>query len=249
MPYRLSVGEKAEEVTIFHIKADDSIQEMEGARYDATTETVRFKTSHFSKFAVGIRVSTAKLFTDVPVSHWSYKFIMGLTDKGIITGRTATQFAPDSTITRAEFSMILAKAAGADLTGTRANGFVDVKSEDWFASAVAWAKEAGIVSGYKNSDGTYSFRPSDVILRQDMAVMIQNFLLMQNGEGLATTKEAIAFKDEAEIASYAKTAVASMQKAGIINGVQRGEDAFFLPRNTATRAEAAVMIWQALQNK
>jgi endo-1,4-beta-xylanase len=153
------------------------------------------------------------------------------------------------TITRAEFAMILAKAAGVDLTVTRTNGFNDVAAGAWFAPAVAWAKEAGIVSGYKNSDGTYSFRPSDVISRQDMAVMIQNFLPQQNSEGLATTKEAVAFQDEAEIASYAKTAVASMQKAGIISGVQRGQDTFFLPRNTATRAEAAVMIWQALQNK
>lgn len=188
-------------------------------------------------------------FSDINPSEWYGTAVGSLVAQGILSGRSETIFAPMDTITRAEFAMILAKAAGADLTVTRANGFNDVDASNWYAPAVAWAKEAGIVSGYKNSDGTHSFRPSDVILRQDMALMIQKFLLQQNGEGLATTKEAIAFKDEAEIASYAKTAVASMQKAGIINGVQRGQDAYFLPRNTATRAEATVMIWQALQNK
>lgn len=188
-------------------------------------------------------------FIDIDPSKWYGTAIGTLVARGILAGRTETIFAPMETITRAEFAMILAKAAGVDLTVTRTNGFGDVNIGDWYAPAVAWAKEAGIVSGYKNSDGTYSYRPSDVISRQDMAVMIQNFLLHKNGEGFAITKEAIAFKDELEIASYAKTAVASMQKAGIISGVQRGQDTFFLPRNTATRAEAAVMIWQALQNK
>jgi hypothetical protein len=188
-------------------------------------------------------------FIDIDPSKWYGTAIGNLVAQGILSGRSETIFAPMDTITRAEFAMILAKAAGVDLTVTRTNGFNDVAAGAWFAPAVAWAKEAGIVSGYKNSDGTYSFRPSDVISRQDMAVMIQNFLPQQNSEGLATTKEAVAFQDEAEIASYAKTAVASMQKAGIISGVQRGQDTFFLPRNTATRAEAAVMIWQALQNK
>jgi hypothetical protein len=188
-------------------------------------------------------------FIDIDPSKWYGTAIGNLVARRILSGRSETIFAPMDTITRAEFAMILAKAAGVDLTVTRTNGFNDVAAGAWFAPAVAWAKEAGIVSGYKNSDGTYSFRPSDVISRQDMAVMIQNFLPQQNSEGLATTKEAVAFQDEAEIASYAKTAVASMQKAGIISGVQRGQDTFFLPRNTATRAEAAVMIWQALQNK
>ena len=237
---------------VYHLDSAGNITAQEGS-YNAATGKVTFTVDHLSYFVIGYDEKLAIWpFTDVNQDNnvnWFYSPVKFVYERGIFTGMTQTTFEPNRTMTRAMLVSVLARMNGVDLTKYNSSTFEDVDASNWYAPAVAWAKEAGIVSGYKNSDGTHSFRPSDVILRQDMALMIQKFLLQQNGEGLATTKEAIAFKDEAEIASYAKTAVASMQKAGIINGVQRGQDAYFLPRNTATRAEATVMIWQALQNK
>lgn len=252
IPYTLKENEQPTGIVVYHLDSSGNITAQDGT-YNPATGKVTFTVDHLSYFMIGYDEKLVMWpFTDVAQDdsvNWYYGPVKFVYERGIFSGMSATTFEPNRTMTRAMLVSVLARMNGVDLTTYSTTTFDDVDASAWYAPAVAWAKEAGIVSGYNNSDGTYSFRPTDVILRQDMAVMIQNFLLMQNGEDLATTKEAIAFRDEAEIASYAKMAVASMQKAGIISGVQRGEDAFFLPRNTAKRAEAAVMIWQALQNK
>ena len=57
------------------------------------------------------------------------------------------------------------------------------------------------------------------------------------------TKAAITFTDTNDITPYAKNAVANMQKAGVINGYNNGNDTYsFHPQDQATRAEAITMI-------
>lgn len=55
------------------------------------------------------------------------------------------------------------------------------------------------------------------------------------------------FADEAKISSYAKAAVSEMQQAGVINGIVKEEVTIFNPKNNATRAEAAKMIYEIIQ--
>ena len=61
---------------------------------------------------------------------------------------------------------------------------------------------------------------------------------------LKTTVKAVKFADDASIAKWAKNAVASCQTAGIISGYNEGGKTTFKPTNTATRAEAAQMIYK-----
>lgn len=186
-------------------------------------------------------------FNDVDPGAWYGPSVGTLVMKGILAGQSETRFAPMQDVTRAEFAMILAKAAGADLAVERTYGFIDGKAGEWFVPAVAWAREAGIVSGFGQSDGTYVFRPQEVIRRQDMAVMLQKFLVLQTGKAPAAVKEPVAFRDENAVAAYAKEAVAAMQRAGIING-SPGDGGFaFRPGDPASRAEAAVMVHFALK--
>lgn len=93
------------------------------------------------------------------------------------------------------------------------------------------------MNGHK--DG--SFGVSDKITRQEMAAM--TYRAIQTA-GLTLNEQALtAFSDEQDIANYAKEAVSAMQKAGIINGVGNGK---FAPQDTATRAQAAVILYQLL---
>lgn len=52
-------------------------------------------------------------FSDVPPTHWAYRFIMDTTEKGVFTGTTTPvngvgTFEPEATMTRAEFITVLA---------------------------------------------------------------------------------------------------------------------------------------------
>jgi hypothetical protein len=191
-------------------------------------------------------------FTDIEGTKWYASPIGYLVSQGILIGKSESIFDPENSITRAEFAMILAKAAGADLSKYTAKEFLDTNPGQWFAPAVAWAKETGVVSGYAKADGTLLFRPEANITRQDMAVMIHRYMeKIPSGSSTAVevTGNAIGFVDEARIAVYASKAVTAMQQVGIISGVANSDGTrSFLPQQTATRAEAAVMVYRLLRN-
>ena len=94
--------------------------------------------------------------------------------------------------------------------------------------------ENGIAKGV----GDNSFAPEEKITRQDMAVLLYNYM---QGAGWGDTAEnaAAAFADAVDIADYAAQAVSTMQRHGIINGKT---STTFGPRDTATRAEAATIL-------
>ncbi len=253
IPYVLAAGEKADQVTVYYIDAGGKAVEMSGAHYDAAAKAVIFTTSHLSRYAIGYKESleepseeplnepldepsktSAAGFTDVPATHWASSYILDLADNDIVSGKTATTFAPDDTITRAEFVKILAGVANADVETVTAPAFSDVAADAWYAPYVAWAGEAGIAKG---DDGKFS--PNAQITRQDMAVMLTRYIQDVAKKMLPEKNTAVTFNDEAAIGAYAKDAVGMMQRAGIIGGNETGA---FLPANPATRAEAAKMI-------
>ena len=115
--------------------------------------------------------------------------------------------------------------------------FSDVKQGKWYHGNIATAQKLGIVNGKPNG----RFGVHENITREDMAVMV--YKAVQIKQLALASGEATAFKDEANIASYAKQAVEAIQGAGIINGVGNDE---FAPKKNASRAEAAVMIYNLL---
>ncbi|MBI4994979.1 beta-propeller domain-containing protein [Candidatus Peregrinibacteria bacterium] len=93
---------------------------------------------------------SAQAFSDVPLKHPFAKTIDVLKQKGFVKGYPDGTFAPDATVSRAEFITMIMASAGENLSGE--NCFKDVKNE-WFAPFVCSAKKKGIVSGY--SDGNF----------------------------------------------------------------------------------------------
>lgn len=181
-------------------------------------------------------------FSDTP-RDWSYKFIQALWLDGIITGYDDNTFRPNNSITRAEFVTLLAgiaKNCGVEVgdSKTASGKFSDVASGSWYVPAIEWAASTGIVAGH--TDGT--FCPNNSITRQEMAAIIARFADAY-GVPLDAVKDPVAFTDAGSISSYARDAVAAMQTAGIINGYRESDGSYtFRPLNSATRAEAAVML-------
>lgn len=109
--------------------------------------------------------------------------------------------------------------------------FTDLGST-YYTGYAQWAYIQGIMSGTSSA----TFSPSLNITRQDICVLIYNYLTTFKGKTLSASTT--TFTDDASIASYARTAVYTMRKLGIVNGY---EDGSFKPTYTATRAEVATI--------
>lgn len=170
-------------------------------------------------------------FADIQ-DHWAFKYISALIKKGIIKGKSETEFAPDDYISRAEFVTLLYRIGGkaVELSGN----FTDVNDGDWFAEAVAWAYAAGITSGVSET----SFAPDECITREQAATFIVRFAEYINCI-LTEAAEAAEFADAESVSEWAKNSVKLMQAAGIISGK---ENNMFAPNDETTRAETAKML-------
>ena len=85
------------------------------------------------------------------------------------------------------------------------------------------------------------FRPNESITREDAALIVYRWLTQKDGR-LLTKKY---FSDRSSISEYAREAVEALAGAGILKGNENG---VFKPKNSITRAEAAQLIYAALQS-
>lgn len=167
---------------------------------------------------------------DIAEAEWAKESILRLYEKGIVNGKENGKFAPNDTVTREEFAAMLVRAF--NLTSQTAANFADVAPDAWYAEAVNAAVENEIVNGISETE----FGVSQELTRQDCATMCERLL---NRLGAATEADGEVFADDAEIADYAKNAVYTLKKLGIISGV--GENTFS-PETACTRAMTAKII-------
>jgi len=183
-------------------------------------------------------VDSSKKFKDVK-SAWYKTAVDYVTSHGFVSGVSSNQFGVGTSVTRGMFVTILARMAGVD-TSTAANKaaatkFTDVAKGKYYAAAVKWANDNGIVSGTSAT----TFGPENAISRQDLCVMIVNYANFM-GIKLVEKEAAVTFTDASSISKYAKAAVATCQRADIINGHTSGA---FGPRDTATREQASQILY------
>lgn len=176
-------------------------------------------------------VEQKKVFTDLGKYSWAEESIYALKNKGIINGITATTYGPANNIKRGDFILILTRMLG--MSDVKENSFTDVSSSSYYYGAIGAAKKAGIANGDEGK-----FRPEDSITRQDLITLAYRaFLAKGYVVESADLTPLDVFADKAEIASYATAPLATMVKAGII----QGSDGKVNPKGNATRAEVAVM--------
>ncbi|MFA5523770.1 MAG: S-layer homology domain-containing protein [Tissierellales bacterium] len=177
-------------------------------------------------------------FTDTK-GHWAEKQIEYLYSKKLVDGTGEKAFSPNRNITRSEFvKLLVSLLKDIDLKSAKAVGFKDVENNKWYADYINWAAEKEIVSGIGNG----KFGPNDPITREQMASMVLNFTKVMKIN--LSEKEAYSdFTDNSQISTWAKDAVNAMRVSGIINGKPDGS---FAPKGQATRAEAATIIYNLL---
>ncbi|WP_066371649.1 DUF4350 domain-containing protein [Bacillus sp. FJAT-27264] len=192
------------------------------------------KLTHFSKYAV---LEYTKSFVDVPAGHWAADVIKELAAKQLVNGTSDSTFEPERKVTRAEFTAMLIRALHLTDKGTLA--FTDVKDGDWYAEAVAIAVKAGIVQGKTQT----LFDANAQITREEMVTMLMRGYEVVHGQ--VTVNNPTSFTDEAKISAWALPFVNAASANKLIQGRAAGK---FDPKGITTRAEAAQVIYNLLNN-
>ena len=138
-----------------------SLEEIEGGSYDTETPVI------------GSGDDEELVFIDVNKSNPNYDAIMEAYENGWMVGVSDNVFAPEGTLTRAMAAQIIWNMAGNPESSVTAP-FLDVTSDAWYADAVAWAYEQGIILGYDS----LTFGPDDYVTMEQFEIMIDKY----NGE-------------------------------------------------------------------
>ena len=178
-------------------------------------------------------------FPDVASNDWYFNAVKFNAEKGYVTGYSNGTFGPSNNIQRQDFVLILARIAGADLSAyeEQNGGFSDVQAGAYYASAVAWAKDKGVVTGYSADNfgvGTY-------ITREQISLILCRYL---NGSASGNVDAILnAYSDGGNTSPWAKAGVAWAVENGII-----GNSDYLNPNGNAGRAEVAQIIYN-MSNK
>jgi sugar lactone lactonase YvrE len=186
----------------------------------------------------------ADVFKDVKQTDWSFKAVMFMQEKGLISGTGEEMFSPNMNMTRGMFVTVVGRICEADGEAIANNGceFSDVAQDMYYAKYVQWAKENGIASGA--DDGR--FYPDKNISRQEMLVMLRNLAKYMDKDTSANGGKTVnGFNDFSQIEPWAVDAANWAYSHGLVSG---RDGNLLAPKATATRAEVSQIFMKYLQN-
>lgn len=225
MPYTAESNNGVNDIVL----KDPAGKELALSAYYPDAQMIRWQLDDVGKYVIATHPVA---FTDT-ANHWGLTYISFLSARGVAAGMGGNLFAPNDSLTRAQFVTFLARVANADVSAAGTNQFTDVVSGSWYYPYVGWAYQNGITSGISAT----AFAPEMKITREQMAAFAIRFLDYLHIEKTPICDSA-DFADAATISGWAKNAVALSQSIGVING--RTEKTFD-PKGNATRAEAATV--------
>ncbi|MDH6077207.1 S-layer homology domain-containing protein [Chrysosporum ovalisporum FSS-45] len=176
-------------------------------------------------------------FSDVSSNYWAAQFIQQLSQRGIVAGFPDGSFRPEEPVTRAQFAAMINNAFS-KAPQRQAINFADVPSNFWASNAIRQAYTIGFLSGYPGN----RFEPNQNIPRQQVLVALANGLNYSPRANTQTTLQ--YFSDSFNIADWARSPIAAATEQQIV--VNYPNVKFLNPTATATRAQVAAFIYQAL---
>ncbi len=173
-------------------------------------------------------------FADVPADYWASGSISAMLAAGVMDGVGGGAFAPDLTVTRAEFAKMV--AVGLSLPPAASPpSFADVPAGEWYAPYVAAAAQAGVMTGVTAT----AFDPNAPVTREQLAVLLMRALKLQPTGGLG-------FTDASQIDAWAVSGVLAAVATGYMNGYPNGS---FQPLAGVTRAQAATVLARVIAHE
>lgn len=190
--------------------------------------------------AVFTEITPAPLpFTDVAENAWYAEAVRYVYEHGLMTGTSATTFAPNATTSRSMIATILWRMAGSPVVNY-AMDYADVAQGQWYSEAIRWAASEGIVGGYGNG----LFGTNDPITREQLVTMLYRYA---QAKGYDTTQGGMAIREYADfeqISGYAVEAMTWAVNTGIINGTS---STTLSPQGAATRAQVATILMRFIE--
>lgn len=178
-------------------------------------------------------------FVDVFDTDTYYEAIEYVYENGLFKGVSETEFAPDTTMTRAMFVTVLGRLAGVDVELYETSSFDDVELGTWYAPYVEWAVSEGIVNGY--GDGRFGV-DNKITVEQTVVIMARY------AEYIGIDTDAVAklsaYSDAEEISEWA----INQMKWAVSEDIYNGVDEMLNPKSYAKRSLVAEILY-AFANK
>lgn len=177
-------------------------------------------------------------FADAAPTAWYHDGVHYCVEKGLMHGISADKFLPDGSVTRAQLVTILWRLEGSPAPVSTAD-FSDVADGAWYAGAVRWAADSGVVKGYDNG----CFGPNDAVTREQMAAILYRYA-QHKGYDVSAGEDTniLSFNDAFAVSEYAIPAMQWACGSGMVHGIARDGGMLLAPRDTTTRAQAATLI-------
>ena len=204
------------------------------------TYTIDGSTKGTLTFKVNQQTSSNQ-FTDVTGNFkWAANSVDFMFMNGIINGNSTKNpkiFGPSAKMTRAMLVTVLYRAAGEPTVAGITNKFTDNKQGKYYYNAVLWASNLGIVNGATAT----TFDPDGNITREQIAAILYRYA------GSPTVTGSLSgYADQAQVSSFAVTAMQWAVGSGIIAGTPNGGKTYLTAKGNATRAQVAVMLHRFL---
>ena len=180
------------------------------------------------------------ILSDVPDKYWARPFIVALVDRKIFSDLSDSKFRPEESMTRAEVARLIQRMSDQEPI-RKPIDFKDVKDNSPVAPAIDHTVKTGYLKGYPNNE----FRPDKNIPRVEVIAALASGLNLKRSAKASKTLE--IYTDRTKVPKWAVDKVAAATEAGIV--VNHPKRALLQPNRTATRAEVAAMIYQAMAKK
>lgn len=236
IPYTLKAGEDPNAIVVYYIDSNGKVKNING-KYNSSTGSVEFNTTHFSKYAVGYNKVA---FSDVKPTAWYNNAVTFMAARGITTGTSEGVFSPSMKLTRAQFLVMALRAYGIEADENPSGNFSDA-GNTYYTNYLASAKRLGI----SNGDGNGHFSPNAQITRQDMFVLLYRTLEVLGELPEAKSNATLTqFSDAASVSSYATSSLEALVKANVVSGSNGQLD----PKGFSSRAQMAQVLYNLLSN-
>lgn len=173
-------------------------------------------------------------FDDVAADDWFYDAVAYVYEAGLMEGASASAFRPEALTTRAMAAQILYRLEGGP-DGSAAAAFPDVAAGSWYADAVDWAADSGVILGYDSG----LFGPEDPVTREQLVTMLYRYARYKGLAAVTTEENLGGFADGDEVSPYAVQAVNWAVGRGLLTGKEGGR---LDPGGYASRVELAALL-------
>ena len=185
-------------------------------------------------------------FSDV-YKDWYTPYVQYVYDNQLMTGIKGTrQFQPNANITKAQVAQVLYNMDGQPVVDdtTVFTVLTDIYPGEWYADAVAWAYNTGVVTGDLN---TKKFNPNADVTREQLALMVYRYADYKNYD-VTASGDLSGLKNDWKVSTWAMDGVRWAVGEGLISGIEKNGVKDLAPQGNASRAQMAAILQRFCEN-